>query len=87
MGKIKPMHVMNLPQTAKDDDSLDMWRNEMIKFRNFLEKEFKSEITDDKLRDAIKLVNKERVIMKKLHKLNSHKPAPLAGMDMMLRNT
>ncbi|NMB33218.1 MAG: 2-hydroxyacyl-CoA dehydratase [Clostridium sp.] len=84
MGKIKPMHVMNLPQTAKDNDSLDMWRNEMVKFKNFLEKEFELEITDVQLRDAIKLVNKERTVMKKLHKLNSHKPAPLAGLDMML---
>ncbi len=84
MGKIKPMHVMNLPQTAKDSDSLDMWENEMIKFKNFLEEEFKLEITDDKLKDAIKLVNRERIVMKKLHKLNNHKPAPLTGMDMML---
>ena len=84
MGKIKPMHVMNLPQTAKDDDALDIWKNEMVKFKKFLEREFKLEITDDKLRDAIKLMNRERIAMKRLHELNTHKPAPLTGMDMML---
>lgn len=84
MGKIKPMHIMNLPQTANDEDALDLWKKEMLKFKNFLEKQFNVEITDKKLRDAIKLMNRERSAMKRLHKLNAHKPAPLTGMDMML---
>ena len=29
-------------------------------------------------------MNRERDAMKRLHKLNAHKPAPLSGMDMML---
>lgn len=84
MGKIKPMHIMNLPQTAEDNDSLEIWKNEMVKFKNFLEEEFKLEITDEKLRDAIKLMNRERDAMKRLHKLNTNRPAPITGMDMML---
>lgn len=84
MGKIKPMHIMNLPQTADDEDSLELWKKEMVKFKNFLEEKLEVEITDDKLRDAIKLMNRERDAMKRLHKLNAHKPAPLSGMDMML---
>jgi benzoyl-CoA reductase/2-hydroxyglutaryl-CoA dehydratase subunit BcrC/BadD/HgdB len=84
MGKIKPMHIMNLPQTADDEDSLELWKKEMVKFKNFLEEKLEVEITDDKLRDAIKLMNRERAAMKRLHKLNAHKPAPLSGMDMML---
>lgn len=84
MGEMKPMHIMNLPQTAEGEDSLQMWKNEMIKFKEFLEKEFQVEITDEKLRDAIRLMNRERDVMKRLHKLNAHKPAPLSGMDMLL---
>ena len=84
MGEIKPMHIMNLPQTANDKDSLGLWKNEMVKFKEYLEKQFEVEITDEKLRDAIKLMNRERTAMRKLHKLNAHKPAPLSGMDMML---
>lgn len=83
MGKLKPMHVMNLPQTANDEDSLEFWKREMVKFKGFLENQFNTKITDEKLRDAIKLMNRERNVMKKLHKLNAHKPAPLAGTDMM----
>lgn len=84
MGEIKPMHIMSLPQTTEDEDSLPMWRKEMVKFKNFLEKEFDVEITDDKLRDAIKLMNRERDVMRRVHKLNAHKPAPLSGYDMLL---
>ncbi len=84
MGKIKPMHIMNLPQTAEDEDSLELWKKEMVKFKKFLEDKLDVEITDDKLKDAIKLMNRERDVMKRLHKLNAHKPAPLSGMDMML---
>ncbi len=84
MGKIKPMHVMNLPQTANDPDALENWKKEMVKFKSFLEEKFNLEITDEKLRNAIKLVNRERSALKRLHKLNAHKPAPLSGMDMML---
>ena len=84
MGQIKPMHIMNLPQTAEGEDALEMWEKEMVKFKEFLEKELDVEITDEKLRDAIKLMNRERDVQKRLHKLNAHKPAPLTGMDMML---
>lgn len=84
MGEIKPMHIMNLPQTAEGEESLAFWENEMKRFKNFLEDEFKVDITDEKLRDAIKLMNRERVAMRHLHKLNAHKPAPIAGMDMMI---
>ena len=84
MGEIKPMHIMNLPQTAEGEDSLAIWKKEMIKFKNFLEEEFDVEITDEKLSDAIKLMNRERSVMKRVHKLNAHKPAPLSGYDMLL---
>jgi benzoyl-CoA reductase/2-hydroxyglutaryl-CoA dehydratase subunit BcrC/BadD/HgdB len=84
MGEIKPMHIMNLPQTANDEDSLEFWKKEMVKFKNFLENQFSLEIKDEKLSDAIKLMNRERKALRELHSLNSHKPAPLSGMDMML---
>lgn len=84
MGKLKPMHIMNLPQTAEGEDALEIWKNEMVKFKEFLEEQFDVEITDEKLRDAIKLMNRERKAMRRLHKLNAHKPAPLLGTDMLL---
>ena len=48
MGEIKPMHIMNLPKTANDSDSLGLWKNEMVKFKEYLEEQFNVEITDEK---------------------------------------
>lgn len=84
MSQLKPMHIMNLPQTAQGKDALELWKKEMIYFKEYLEKQFGVEITTDKLRDGIQLMNRERVAMRELHKLNAHIPAPLTGMDMML---
>ncbi|KAB3534817.1 2-hydroxyacyl-CoA dehydratase [Alkaliphilus pronyensis] len=84
MEKLKPMHIMNLPQTATGEEALVFWKNEMNRFKDYLENQFGVQITEEKLRAAIKLMNRERVAMKKLHQLNAHKPAPISGMDMML---
>lgn len=84
MSKLKPMYIMNLPQTAQGEDALELWKKEMIHLKNYLEEQFNVEITDEKLRAAIKLMNRERKAMKKLHHLNAHKPAPMTGTDMML---
>lgn len=83
MGKIKPMHLMNLPQSADGEENLELWKKEMIRFKEHLEDQFKVEITNDSLREAIKLANREREVMKKVHQINARKPAPMTGMDMM----
>lgn len=84
MAKLKPMHIMNLPQTAQGEAALESWKKEMVSTKEFIEKQFDIEITEEKLRDAIKLLNRERKVMRRLHQLNAHKPAPMTGMDMML---
>ena len=84
MGEIKPMHVMNLPQQGEGEENLKFWETEMEKFKSFLEESFDRKITDEDLRAAIKLGNRERQVMKDLHELNRVKPAPLSGKDMMM---
>lgn len=84
MGEIKPMHIMNLPQQSEGEENLQYWENEMLKFKGFLEASFETEITEEKLKEAIKLGNRERQVMKDLHELNRVKPAPLSGKDMMM---
>ena len=83
MGRMKPMHVMNLPQSLHREEDLEIWKHEMVLFKEFLEKEFDIEISDEDLREAIKTMNEERRVFKKLHEMNMHKPAPLSGVDMM----
>lgn len=80
MGKMKPVHVMDIPQNPKLEDSLKQMYSEMKLLKNVLEKNFNVEITDKKLREAIHVVNENNKALKSLHDLNKlYKPMILGG--------
>ncbi|NPV27667.1 MAG: 2-hydroxyacyl-CoA dehydratase [Firmicutes bacterium] len=83
MQRIKPMHVLSLPQGGGENE-LKWWRNELNRLKERLEEEFAVSITEEKIRAAIALVNEERRVMKELHALNRLRPAPLSGRDLLL---
>jgi benzoyl-CoA reductase/2-hydroxyglutaryl-CoA dehydratase subunit BcrC/BadD/HgdB len=83
LGKIKNVHVMQLPQTTKNQDSYKLWKNEIIKLKEKLEKEFKVEITEENLKDAIKLKNRERETLREFYELGKMIPPPIEGMDIL----
>jgi benzoyl-CoA reductase/2-hydroxyglutaryl-CoA dehydratase subunit BcrC/BadD/HgdB len=82
LGEIKPMHVMQLPQTNKGTHSFNLWKEEMIMLKNWLEKEFGVEITEEKLRTEIKNRNEERRVIKEFYELGKLSPPPVAGTDL-----
>lgn len=84
MGKIKPMHVMNLPQSVQAEGALASWANEMSSLKNWLEEKFEVEITEEDIRRAIKLMNRERTAMKRLHETTKVKPSPVTGVDLLV---
>ena len=83
LGKLKPMHVMQLPQSADGERALSWWRDEMILLKERLEREFDTQITDAKLLDAIKLCNEERRSLKRFYELGALNPPPLTGEQML----
>ncbi|NMM63235.1 2-hydroxyacyl-CoA dehydratase [Clostridium sp. P21] len=83
LGKIKSVHVMQLPQTTKGEDSYKLWKNEIIKLKEKVEKEFNVEITEENLKDAIKLKNIERETLKEFYELGKMMPPPILGMDIL----
>ncbi|MRR59096.1 MAG: 2-hydroxyacyl-CoA dehydratase, partial [Deltaproteobacteria bacterium] len=82
MGKIKPLHLMQLPQ-LQDEAALSYWTDEVSRLKLRLEREFGVEITDEKLREAIRTVNDERRSLKKFQDVCKHVPAPISGLDML----
>ena len=80
---LKPVHVMNLPNSADDPSALSLWHHELIRLKTRLEEVFDVSITEEHLRDAIRLVNEEKRALKSLFDLNREKPALLSGLDMM----
>lgn len=83
LSKLKPMHVMQLPQTVDQDRALRWWREEMVLLKERLEQEFDTEITEDKLLAAIQLCNEERRTLKRFYELGTLNPPPLTGMQML----
>ncbi|HHH75668.1 MAG TPA: 2-hydroxyacyl-CoA dehydratase, partial [Phycisphaerae bacterium] len=60
LAETREMYVLELPQKQDDEDAIFHWRRELVKMKEHLEERFDVEITDDRLRDAIKLMNRER---------------------------
>ena len=83
MGATKPMYVLELPQKADDPDALERWTQEVRKLKGHLEQRFHTDITDEKLRDAIRLMNRERGLRRQLATLMMRDPPPLTGRQLI----
>jgi benzoyl-CoA reductase/2-hydroxyglutaryl-CoA dehydratase subunit BcrC/BadD/HgdB len=83
MGASKPMYVLELPQKADDADALDHWTGEVRKFKRFLEQRYHAPLTDEKLRAAARLMNRERGLRRQLADLLARDPPPLTGRQLL----
>lgn len=82
MGQRKRVEVLELTQKSDSESALSHWTDELRKFRTTLEKEFNVAITDRKLRDAIKLMNRERSLLKKAFYLGTANPPVVTGKEL-----
>jgi benzoyl-CoA reductase/2-hydroxyglutaryl-CoA dehydratase subunit BcrC/BadD/HgdB len=83
LGESKPMYVLELPQKAEDSDALEHWVLELRKFQQFLGSRFEVDITDDKLRQASELMNRERGLRRRLADLMVAEPPPITGRQLL----
>ena len=80
--KIKDVHVMHLSQGQSKKHDFLYWREEMLEFKRVLEKKFNVEITEKKLKEAIKIRNRERKIIIDFYELGKLNPVPISGFEM-----
>lgn len=81
LGEIKDIHVMQLPH-SKNDFSMALWKNELLELIKKLEKKFNVNITEEKIKEAIKLCNNERKAIKEFFNLAKLNPSPIKGSDI-----
>lgn len=81
LSEFKPVHVMELPN-SQSEDGLKLWKNEIIKLKNTLEKQFDTEILEENIRKAIKIKNNERKALKEFYELGKLDPVPVTGVDI-----
>jgi len=83
MGATKPMYVLELPQKADDHDALERWTHEVRKFKEHLEQRWHTSITNEKLREAIHLMNRERGLRRQLADLMAAENPRLTGRQLL----
>jgi benzoyl-CoA reductase/2-hydroxyglutaryl-CoA dehydratase subunit BcrC/BadD/HgdB len=79
----KPIHLLQLPQNQDEETALPYWYEQIRRLKERLEEEFEVEISDERLSEAIKVMNRERMALKELMDCAKQKPSPVSGMEML----
>ena len=82
LNEIKETYVLQLPNSRDYPDALESWRNEIIRFKEKLENFYKITITEDDIKKAIKMKNRERDILREYLELGKLVPVPISGYEM-----
>jgi benzoyl-CoA reductase/2-hydroxyglutaryl-CoA dehydratase subunit BcrC/BadD/HgdB len=83
MAESRPMYVLQLPHKSGDADALQYWIRELRDFREFLSKRFHAEITDETVRQSIRMLNRERSLRRELAALMKSDRPPLTGRQLL----
>ena len=81
MAEFKDVFIMELPNTQREE-ALALWKNEIIRFKEYLEKKFDVTITEDDIRRAIKINNEGRRALKRLYEVMKNEPSSITGYDL-----
>jgi benzoyl-CoA reductase/2-hydroxyglutaryl-CoA dehydratase subunit BcrC/BadD/HgdB len=82
LRRIKPLHIMNLPQNPDLPNSLVMMESEVLRLKTAIEEFSGKCITDSILWDAIRLVNRETCVRRRFFDLNRAKPALITSREL-----
>ena len=75
-------HLLSTPGNV-NEITIDWFKHEVFKFKEVLEKNFGVNITDEKLRNAIKTYNNSRTLLKQLYMLRKREAPPITGTEIM----
>ena len=81
MSEFKDVFIMDLPN-SQSEKGLELYKEELLKMKAYVEKKFDITITDEDMRKAVKLENEIRVAKKHLIDTMKNDPCPVSGLDM-----
>lgn len=81
MSDFKEVYLMELPNT-QSSNALQLWKEEIIRFKEYLEKRFQVTITEEDIKRAIRTENGVRTSLKGLYSVMKKEPAPITGYDL-----
>jgi benzoyl-CoA reductase/2-hydroxyglutaryl-CoA dehydratase subunit BcrC/BadD/HgdB len=83
MSETRVMHILELPQMADRTEALARWTEEVRTLKTGLEARFGVRVTDDDLRAAVRLMNRERGLRRRLADLMALDRPPLTGRRLL----
>jgi benzoyl-CoA reductase/2-hydroxyglutaryl-CoA dehydratase subunit BcrC/BadD/HgdB len=83
MAETRPMYVLELPHGSDNASALEYWVQELRQFRAFLSKKFSTDVSDEKIREAIRLLNRERALRRDVAGLMRSDHPPLSGRQVL----
>jgi benzoyl-CoA reductase/2-hydroxyglutaryl-CoA dehydratase subunit BcrC/BadD/HgdB len=86
LDRLRPTHVMQLPQTYFGTEALNAWRTEIKRLARRLESALGVTITEPALRREIKRRNEERRVLGDFYELTKPEPPLLTGRELHLVN-
>ena len=84
LNEIKQTYVMQLPH-SRDAAALTFWKDQIIAFKEKLEDFYGITITEEDIRTAIRMKNRERTVMREFLELGKLDPAPMSGYEIGTR--
>lgn len=83
LGQEKNVHVLELPRRQDTPEAQALWRAEIMRLKERVERDFGVAISDDQLREAIRRRNTERRLLKELYELSTMTPPPVTGLRQL----
>jgi benzoyl-CoA reductase/2-hydroxyglutaryl-CoA dehydratase subunit BcrC/BadD/HgdB len=83
LGKMKDLFLLQLPQNQDPETALPYWEEQFKRLREKMREKFRVPLTDDDLREAIKLNNRTRTALKNLFDLSKNPRPPYTGMELL----
>jgi len=85
LNDYKETYVMEIPQMKTERDKV-LWRGEIVQFKEKLEQLTGRKVTEENLRQGIKISNDKRRALQRLSTLRKAIPSPISGLDALLVN-
>jgi len=84
LNELVPTYVMEIPHKPDTAQGKAFWLKEVEAFKTELERLTGNEITAEKLKESIELINNKRKALKRLSDLRANSPSPISGLDALL---
>lgn len=81
MSEFKDVFLMELPNT-QGEEAMKLWKKEIIRFKEYLEKKFDVTITEEDILEAIKVENRVRSSLRRFYEVMKKDPVPITGYDL-----